>query len=151
MISHISQTNKSCIISVELEKERPELANFIHLPDVLFVSKEYAGYHGYQSAQEACTGFRRQAKESAIIVCAWGDKGAAATDSNGQLYTSPVYTPPGGVVDTLGAGDTFIGAVIHKLLDKTSVHEAIVYGCRVAGTKCGMKGFDQLKSCDFIN
>ena len=48
-------------------------------------------------------------------------------------------------MDTLGAGDTFNAAVIHKLMLGSNIGEAIKFGCRVAGAKCGMEGFDGLR------
>lgn len=48
-------------------------------------------------------------------------------------------------MDTLGAGDTFNAAVIHKLLRNVSVGEAIVFGCRLAGIKCGRDGLYGLR------
>lgn len=63
MISHIRERTNGPTISIELEKVKPELAQLIGLADVLFVSKEYAGYHGYKSAKEACLKFREKTKE----------------------------------------------------------------------------------------
>ena len=62
-----------------------------------------------------------------------------------QVYESHAY-PPGKVVDTLGAGDTFNAGVIHHLSRGRSVSEALQYACKLAGTKCGMVGFDGLKN-----
>ena len=64
-----------------------------------------------------------------------------------QVYESPAY-PPESVVDTLGAGDTFNAGIIHCLSQGRSVSEALQYACKLAGTKCGMVGFDGLKNFD---
>lgn len=61
-----------------------------------------------------------------------------------QLYTSSSFPPPGGLVDTLGAGDTFNAGVIHKLMGGATVGEAIRFGCKLAGVKCGQEGFASL-------
>ena len=71
MIAHVTEYSNAAssssstgpiMVSVELEKRRPDLSQLISLPDVLFVSKEYAGYHGYSSPEEACQEFKKKAK-----------------------------------------------------------------------------------------
>ena len=47
-------------ISVELEKKRSELDPLTSLADVLFLSKDYASFHGYNSATEACLEFKKK-------------------------------------------------------------------------------------------
>ena len=48
-------------------------------------------------------------------------------------------------MDTLGAGDTFNAATILALCRGVDVKDAIVFGCKVAGAKCGMIGRDGIK------
>lgn len=60
------------------------------------------------------------------------------------MYESPAY-PPEKLVDTLGAGDTFNAGIIHRLLLGRHISEALQYACKLAGTKCGIVGFDGLK------
>ena len=79
----------------------------------------------------------------ATVICPWGEDGAMAMTSEGQKSTSPAF-PPERVIDTLGAGDTFNAATILALSDGQGIQDAITYGCRVAGAKCGMKGYDGL-------
>ena len=56
---HNLHTDKQPItISIELEKKREELIALEALPDLVFISKEYACFRGYQSAEEACLQIR---------------------------------------------------------------------------------------------
>ncbi|KAG8007215.1 Ketohexokinase [Nibea albiflora] len=52
--------------------------------------------------------------------------------------------PPKNLVDTLGAGDTFNAAVIYTLSNGGSLQDALTFGCRVAGRKCGFHGYDRI-------
>ena len=53
--------------------------------------------------------------------------------------------PPEKLVDTLGAGDSFVGSTISQLNLRKSVQEAIVFGCKFAGAKCGQMGLENVK------
>ena len=86
----------------------------------------------------------------AIVVCAWGDKGAVAADSSGQVHHSPAFPPPS-LIDTLGAGDTFNAGVMHRLSQGATISDAISFACRLAGAKCGMHGFDDLNSLAWLS
>ena len=79
MIAHIRQFNTTVTspitILVEVEKRKPELAEILGLPDVLLMSKEYAGYHGYNSPEQACQEMRKKALDRyrmTIIHCTVG-------------------------------------------------------------------------------
>ena len=78
------------------------------------------------------------------VICAWGEKGAMARTWDGQVAKSPSF-PPDKVVDTLAAGDTFNAAVILALSHHRSLQDALTFGCKIAGAKCGMVAFDGLK------
>ena len=52
-------------------------------------------------------------------------------------------------MDTLGAGDTFNAGIIHSLSSGYSLQAALNFGCKIAGTKCGMLGYHGLKSFSF--
>ena len=100
----------------------------------------------------------------ATVICAWGECGAAASYLENPeslcVVTSPALANIS-VVDSLGAGDSFVAGVIHTLVrrqfipgaslgqggvvterHKQVVEEAIVFGCKVAGLKCTMFGYD---------
>ncbi|XP_021349864.1 ketohexokinase-like [Mizuhopecten yessoensis] len=132
-------------VSLELEKPaRPELDTLIRYADVVFISKEKAAEDRLCSKEDAVRAYIKKCKAGAVVVCAWGDEGAAALTGDGLLCTSPVF-PPDTLVDTLGAGDTFNAATVFALCQGQSVQEAISLGCKVAGTKCGMKGNNGLR------
>lgn len=153
MVEYVSACKQSSgwplTVSVEAEKPRAEVAALLPLADVLFVSKDYARYRGYSTMQEAVIGLRAHTKREATVLCAWGEMGAAASDQDGKVYECPAHPPPT-VVDTLGAGDTFNGGVIQALSRGCGLGEGLTFACRLAGSKCGMMGFDGLKELKLL-
>ncbi|XP_048371857.1 ketohexokinase isoform X2 [Sphaerodactylus townsendi] len=147
MLQRVEEYNHACSesqqvgTSVEVEKPRQELYQLFGYGDVVFVSKDVAKDFGFCSASEAVEGLYGRVKPGATLICAWAEKGADAMGPDGQLVHSDAF-PPDSVVDTLGAGDTFNAAVILSLSGGKPLHEAITYGCRVAGRKCGVHGYD---------
>ncbi|KAM6324203.1 ketohexokinase [Aegotheles albertisi] len=127
--------------SVEVEKPREELLELLGLGDVVFISKDLAQHFGHQSAPEALRGLRSRVRPGATLICAWAEKGADAVGPDGELVHADAF-PPETLVDTLGAGDTFNAAVIFALSEGKSLQDALTFGCRIAGRKCGIQGFD---------
>ncbi|XP_017196364.1 ketohexokinase isoform X5 [Oryctolagus cuniculus] len=128
-------------VSVEIEKPREELFQLFGYGEVVFVSKDVARHLGFGSAEEALRGLYSRVRKGATLVCAWAEQGADALGPDGQLLHSDAVSPPR-VVDTLGAGDTFNASVIFSLSQGKSMLEALRFGCKVAGKKCGVHGFD---------
>ncbi|XP_069881310.1 ketohexokinase isoform X1 [Dipodomys merriami] len=128
-------------VSVEIEKPREELFQLFGYGEVVFVSKDIAKHLGFKSAEEALRGLYSRVKKGATLICAWAEEGADALGPDGQLLHSDAFPPPR-VVDTLGAGDTFNASVIFSLSKGNSMEDSLRFGCRVAGTKCGLQGFD---------
>ncbi|NXF75692.1 KHK Ketohexokinase, partial [Sclerurus mexicanus] len=112
------------------------------LPQV-FISKDLAQHFGYHSAPEALRGLQGRIQPGATLICAWAEKGADAMGPDGELVHSDAF-PPETLVDTLGAGDTFNAAVIFALAEGRTLQDALTFGCRIAGRKCGIQGFDGL-------
>lgn len=69
-------------------------------------------------------------------------------DSQGQLVTSCCF-PPDKLRDTLAAGDTFNAATIFALMEGKTLGDAITFGCKVAGAKCGIQGVRGLRDIKF--
>ncbi|XP_053565380.1 ketohexokinase [Bombina bombina] len=149
MIRRVEEHNKTrdpmqrISMSVEIEKQREELYQLFSYGDLVFVSKDVAQHFGFQSATEAVTGLYPRVRTGAFLVCAWAEKGAVALGPDGVVVHSPSF-PPETIVDTLGAGDTFNASVIYSLSRGQSIQEALTFGCRVAGRKCGIQGYDGL-------
>lgn len=155
MLAHIDQHNNSrsqleqLQTSVELEKPaRPELDQLLDKANYVFVSKEYSQNKGLNSKEEAVKTFIQKCRNGARVICAWGEDGAAAMDSQGHLVTSACF-PPDKLRDTLAAGDTFNAATIFALMEGKTLIEAITFGCKVAGAKCGMQGIKGLRDVKF--
>lgn len=149
--------NKRLKLSLELEKVRdhPYHQQLLPLPDVLFVSKDFARHKGFLSATEALEGLTPHLGNNQIVICPWGSDGVAGkVVGQGEVTHVPAYTPPNGVVDTLAAGDTLIGAVIHHLHQANMaggggsvVHlrHALTKAAEIAGKKCGQRGLLNLQ------
>ena len=137
------------ITSLEAEKIRLapglEMYDMWKLPDVMFVSKDFAAKQGHTNMETSVMAFHKKLKPGAILICAWGDKGAAAMATECGIVTSPAF-PPEKVVDTCGAGDTFNAATIYALSSGRSLKESITFACRVAGYKCGIQGYEGVKN-----
>ncbi|XP_074009779.1 ketohexokinase [Numenius arquata] len=147
MLRRVEQHNRSrpaaerVRVSVEVEKPREELLPLMAMGHVVFISKDLAQHFGYHSAPEALQGLRHRVQPGATLICAWAEAGADAMGPDGELVHSDAF-PPETLVDTLGAGDTFNAAVIFALSEGKSLQDALTFGCRIAGKKCGIQGFD---------
>ena len=141
--SYNSQSNSKIRVSVELEKARENLDALLPRGDVVFLGRTFAESRGCMFASEAVTTLYPKCKQGACLICAWGGCGADAMGPDGQLLHSDAF-PPDKIVDTLGAGDTFIAGMIYSLCQEKSLKEAITFACKLAGMKCGVEGYDGL-------
>uniref|UniRef100_A0A915IQR2 Carbohydrate kinase PfkB domain-containing protein n=1 Tax=Romanomermis culicivorax TaxID=13658 RepID=A0A915IQR2_ROMCU len=147
---------KRPLIIVELEKPREDLEGIV-MPgvDCVIIGKDYAKAlpgqnieNMFHAAEYFAHFFAAKLSPDAHIFCPWGDKGACLAHK-GRFYTSPAFTFNGcsssrtHFLDTLGAGDTFIAACVKGLVDgSTPPDEILKNGCKIAGYKCGLKGFE---------
>jgi sugar/nucleoside kinase (ribokinase family)/CubicO group peptidase (beta-lactamase class C family) len=87
-------------------------------------------------------------RRPALWVCAWGSTGAFAVELRGaELGAAPepiAYYEPARrveqVVDSTGAGDTFIGSSLAAIATGAPPQEALRRGCAVAARKVGQEG-----------
>ena len=149
MIDKIEQFNamQSCTekikVSVELERPRESLLQLLDKADVVFISKDFARFRSFSSSTVAVKSIYNKLKPGAVAICAWGEEGADGIGPDGELKHSDAY-PPGKVIDTLGAGDTFNAGVIYSLYKGFTLQHTLNFACFLAGVKCGMQGYDGL-------
>ncbi|CAG7833450.1 unnamed protein product, partial [Allacma fusca] len=103
-------------VSVEVEKVRKPLAKLLEYADVAFVGREFAESYGAKNYVEAAIFGATLVKKGTLVICPWGDQGAAYCIAREQPEVPEVTTvdafPPAKIVDSLGAGDTFDASVI---------------------------------------
>lgn len=134
-------------ISLDMEKTRFEYpADLMRLVDVAFVGKDLARHWGCADMHEAAQHLWQQYgdKGSLTVIVPWGEHGAVVIDQKGRVFESAAHAEPGAaVVDSLGAGDTFVAATIHALCRAPGEWQrAIRFGCCIAGYKIGHFGYD---------
>uniref|UniRef100_A0A915LBI3 Sodium/calcium exchanger membrane region domain-containing protein n=1 Tax=Meloidogyne javanica TaxID=6303 RepID=A0A915LBI3_MELJA len=97
--------------------------------------------------EAAINGIQQEMGESSkIVFCAWGEKGAAVRESftnkssinipPPKLYIQQIFPSLPPIIDTLGAGDCFIGTALFNLCQKNkSLKEVLAESVRIAGIK----------------
>jgi len=130
-------------VSVELEKTYIGVEKLGYMADVIFVSKEFSHKMGQATPEAMVKEFRSHIRGDAILICPWGSKGAVASTKT-EVFSSPSF-PPEKLIDTLGAGDSFVGSTISQLNKGIALQDAITFGCRFAGAKCGQMGLENIK------
>ncbi|CAG8503815.1 2966_t:CDS:2 [Ambispora gerdemannii] len=134
-----------CIISVELEKpHRKGLEDLMHRADVVFFSKVFAEGKGYDRAGDFLQVMGPYCKKTASLFCTWGSSGASCFHNPTQKLFSASALPIPSVVDSVGAGDTFIAGVIYGLTQGMPPEGCLRSACELAGRKCAQVGFEKV-------
>jgi ketohexokinase len=141
MLAHVRQGRPELPVSLELEKPREGIEKLLHIPDLLICSRGYAQQCGHDQAEQFLSWMQKTAPRKTVVV-AWGEAGAYGETADGQNYHSAAFPPESGVVDTLGAGDSFNAGLIGDLVDGGELVKALESACKIAGLKCGVEGFD---------
>ncbi|CAK7263132.1 hypothetical protein SEPCBS57363_000412 [Sporothrix epigloea] len=121
-------TEKKITISVEVEKPgREGLRDLAAVADIVFYSKSWAEEEGYASAEHCLCVESDNLSEGALSFCTWGAEGAAAAlsrRSGGSVVNCLApHVPAASVVDTVGAGDTFVAGVLYQLVTNKAIQE----------------------------
>ncbi|KAJ5584692.1 pfkB family kinase [Penicillium hispanicum] len=155
-IQHLRKEVPSVRISVEVEKPgRPGLQELAEEADVVFYSKTWAQASnsncGYTSALECLSDQSERTPKASLLCCTWGQDGAGVFDrATGSVLHKPAYELSARalqVVDTVGAGDTFIAGMLYALNCKEqewSVADKLLFAIWIAGAKVSQEGFSGL-------
>lgn len=162
MIDHVvnwrsSNKNENCHkpkIIVELEKPRHELDEIVTSGvNYVVLGKMFTTFRGFSDSSKACKElgdfFFTKNENLEALLCPWGDQGAAIWTPNEPVVNVPAYNPDR-VIDTLGAGDSFIAGCIFALKNDLRCKEVAKMGCKVAGLKCGSIGYDLSRKIDHL-
>ncbi|UNY99937.1 carbohydrate kinase [Zhouia spongiae] len=77
-------------------------------------------------------------KSNTNSVCVTRGPEGAVLYWDGKFYSHPGYTVS--VVDTVGAGDSFLGALITGLMQKTAPHTALDHACAIGALVASKEG-----------
>jgi len=147
MMSWVRQDHPHIKLSVELEKHLEGSAELAPLADLVLFNRVWGEANGYSCATDVLSAFAPKRRPEAQLVCAWGTDGAWAMAADDTVTHCGIF-PPAVVVDTLGAGDTFNAGVLTGLCTGRALPVAVEAGCRLAGRKCGLAGYDGLSWSD---
>ncbi|KAF2665943.1 putative PfkB family kinase [Microthyrium microscopicum] len=146
-IRYLRKSAPDVKISVEIEKfPREGLEELVPEADVIFYSKIWAVGNGYKDA-EAC--LRAQAKlapSALLLCCTWGMQGASVFEPATEAYyhRAAWVSKDSQVVDTIGAGDTFIAGMLYSYLAPNNnwpVSQKLEFANELAGRKVVQEGF----------
>jgi sugar/nucleoside kinase (ribokinase family) len=157
ILSFLNQQQKSLTISIEFEAIRHPwntLKQFLQFVSYVFISKDYVKKQiRYTSALDFLQAVVNMeypeflsSPTLQVIICPWGKEGVYYLDLRKEIFEKkPVLVAPSKVVqvvESMGAGDTFIGAFLSSLLRGHSVDEACIFANQVAVAKCTQRGFE---------
>ncbi|CAG8890596.1 unnamed protein product [Penicillium egyptiacum] len=137
-------------ISVEVEKPgRPGLQELADAADVVIYSKGWAQSNGYTSAEDCLRDQSLKTSRASLLCCTWGHEGAAAFEpKTGNFAHVPAHIEEGGVIDTIGAGDTFNAGLLYGLIYRGQdwgFRKRLEFANLIAGLKVTREGFSDLQ------
>ncbi|KAK9419868.1 putative PfkB family kinase [Seiridium unicorne] len=163
-IRHVRRSAPDVRVSVEIEKfPRQGLQELVPEADVVFYSKTWAinelkcSYevllneqgNGYKSP-EAC--LREQARltpNALLLCCTWGAQGASVFEptTGAYVHRDAWVLKDSSVIDTIGAGDTFIAGMLYSYLAHQQdwpLPQKLEFASELAGRKVIQEGFSGL-------
>lgn len=142
LIAQTKSLKSAPFVSLEVEKSRPQIEALFGQVDLLIFSHHYASQKGYQDGHALLLAMQKWAPQ-ANLVCTWGEQGAwYASSALGKIHHQPAEQIE--AIDTLGAGDTFNAGLIHALLAKQPLADAVLFASQLAAKKCQQMGLDGL-------
>ena len=126
-------------ISLEMEKNRPQLKKLLPYVTTVIVSSAYLQQTGLSATE--CIRQLRQINPGLMVVCTLGPSGSIASDANGKIITT-MAQQVSRVIDSTGAGDCFIAGLISQLAQGKGFSAAIGYAHTLAANKIKQQGMN---------
>lgn len=119
---------------MDIQKERMDAILNLH-PILHMNEEEIMNYTNQTSINEAMIELYHVTKETIIVTC--GERGACYLSEKEKGYVPGVKNQ---VIDTIGAGDSHIGAVIAGLKRDNSLKDSVEFANKVSSKVVGMAG-----------
>ncbi|GAB6069708.1 hypothetical protein JCM30760_08050 [Thiomicrorhabdus hydrogeniphila] len=127
-------------ISLEVEKPRDGIEALFSSVNLIIFSHHYAKAKGFSNGHELLESLDLA---NTNLVCTWGTEGVWLQPAGGTIeHIEAEKVSP--VIDTLGAGDTFNAGLIHSLIEKKPLIDAVIYASKLAAKKCMQPGLGNL-------
>ncbi|EDW40173.1 GL25057 [Drosophila persimilis] len=149
IVEHNRNSGERIIISLDFETLYEQNLKLCYPCDYVVFSKELASQKGWKSPKDTCEFLAANLSlqgtlKPPVIICPWGSAGAVCLDASGNYHELPPYKPKQ-VVDTLGAGDSFMAGFIYGThVHKWDLAEAVDFANRVASHKINKFGYDHI-------
>jgi len=134
-------------VSVEIEKfPRHGLQELVPEADVIFYSKTWAVGNGYNDGKACLQAQAKLAPNALLLCCTWGAEGASAFEpaTGAYFHKAAWMLKNSSVVDTIGAGDTFIAGMLYSYLAHQQdwpLSQKLDFSNELAGRKVVQEGF----------
>ncbi|KAI1738535.1 Ribokinase-like protein [Xylaria scruposa] len=151
-IQWLRRSKPKARVSVEIEKPgREGLDELVAEADVAFFSRSWAESNLYTSAEKCLRAQSAKARKGSHLFCTWGSQGAAGSSPDGTTMSCSATQPDQTihVIDTVGAGDTFIAGILFGFLQHSHDWDngtKLSFAVQLATCKVQQEGFNDLGS-----
>ncbi|KAL7734925.1 hypothetical protein ACLKA6_011195 [Drosophila palustris] len=139
------------LISMDVNAELKDIFPLTSYCDYVFFSKQLGFEHGWNQPRDACKTIDKMLRQRCginlkrpFVVFLWGSRGAGLLDHNSS-YSRSHAVKQRRIVDSLGAGEAFVGSFIYAVYVRQRTNSAAAdFANRMASHKCRRAGFDHM-------
>ncbi|XP_034481434.1 ketohexokinase [Drosophila innubila] len=151
VVAYNENHEEKILISMDVNTELNSIWPLTNYCDYVFFSKQLGFEHGWQTPREACRSIDEKLRlrfginlKRPFVVFLWGKRGAGLLDYNSN-YSRSHAVKNRRVVESLGAGEAFVGAFIYAVYVRDRTNSAAAdFANRMASHKCTKYGYDHM-------